>query len=128
MTPSTGVTSTLSPGPRRPDIELVPSGGQQAIKGVAQVRAWMEPDAFESQVIEPLDFDVVENKVLIHSRAKIRGAGSGIELESLSWAVWTLDEAGLIARIEVYLDHQKAEALEAVGLPPQGGENPDPRA
>ena len=103
-------------GTGHPDIEIVPAGGQQAIRGAARVRAWMEPNAFESQVIEPLDFRVFGNKVLVHARTKIRGAGSGIEAEFLFWAVWTFNEAGLITRVEIYLDHQEAEALEAVGL------------
>ena len=104
------------PKPLHPDIEVVRSGGQAPIKGAARVRAWMEPDAFESQVIEPLDLRVVGEKVLVRARSKIRGAGSGIEAEFLFWAVWTFDEAGVTARVEIYLDHQKAEALEAAGL------------
>jgi ketosteroid isomerase-like protein len=99
-----------------PDIEFVPPGGQQAIRGAARVRAWMEPDAFESQVVEPLDFRVAGNKVLVHARTKIRGAGSGIEADFLFWAVWTYDDAGLQTRVEIYLDREEAEALEAVGL------------
>jgi hypothetical protein len=37
-----------------PEIELVLAGDQQPLKGAAQFRAWMEPDAIESQVMEPL--------------------------------------------------------------------------
>jgi len=73
----------------------------------------MEPDGFESQVIEPLDFRVVGSKVLVRARTNIRGAASGIEA---FWAVWTFNEAGLTTRVAVYLDHQVAEALEAAGL------------
>ena len=76
----------------------------------------MEPDAFESQAIEPLDLRGVGDKVLVRARSKIRGAGSGIEAEFLFWAVWTFDETGVTTRVEIYLDHQKAEALEAAGL------------
>ena len=32
------------------------------------------------------------------------------------WQVLTLDEEGPTRRIEVYLDHEEAEALEAAGL------------
>jgi hypothetical protein len=39
-----------------------------------------------------------------------------IELEGHSWSVWTFDEAGLITRIEIYLDHEEDEAREAAGL------------
>jgi len=102
-----------------PEVEFVPPGGQQQIKGAARLRAWMEPDAFESQVIEPMDVRVVGNKVLYRARTHIKGAGSGIEADFLPWAVWTFDEAGLNTRIEVFLDHQEAEALEALGLSEQ---------
>ena len=99
-----------------PEAELVTTVGQQTLKGAPRVRAWMEPDAFESQVVEPLDFRVVANRVLVRVRSHIKGAGSGIEVEALGWMVWTYDEAGLATRLELYLGHQGAEALEAVGL------------
>jgi ketosteroid isomerase-like protein len=99
-----------------PDIELVPAGGQTALKGAEQFRAWMEPDAFESQIVEPLDFRDIGNKVLVRLRNHIKGAGSGMEAEFPSFGVWTIDEAGLTTRIEVYLGHQEADALEAAGL------------
>jgi hypothetical protein len=99
-----------------PEIELVPAGGQPSIRGVAAFRAWMEPDAFESQVVEPLEIRLNGNKVLIHQHSTIRGAGSGIEADFLTWSVWTLDEQGRTRRIEIYLDHEEAKALEAAGL------------
>jgi len=105
------------PKPLHPDIELIPAGDQPPIKGAARVRAWMEPDAFESQVIEPVDLRVVGDKVLVRARTKIRGAGSGIEAEFHIWAVWAFDENGVATRVEIYLEHQEAEALEAAGLP-----------
>jgi ketosteroid isomerase-like protein len=104
------------PKPLHPDIEVVPSGDQAPIKGAARVRAWMEPDAFESQVIEPLDLRPVGDKVLVRGHSKIRGAGSGIEAGFLFWAVWTFAGAGLTTRVEIFLDHQEAEALDAAGL------------
>jgi hypothetical protein len=99
-----------------PEIELVPAGGQPSIRGAARFRAWMEPDAFESQVVQVLDFRTAGNKILIRQRSKVRGAGSGIEAEFLTWSVWTLDEAGRTTRIEIYLDREEAEAREAAGL------------
>jgi ketosteroid isomerase-like protein len=104
------------PKPLHPEIEIVPAGNQPPIKGAARVRAWMEPDAFESQVVELLDLRGVGGKVLVRARSKIRGAGSGIEAEFDFWAVWTFDEAGLTTRVEIYLEHQEGEALEAAGL------------
>jgi len=99
-----------------PDFVLVPPGRQSPIKGADGVRAWMEPDAFESQVIEPLEFREAENKVVVRQRSKIRGSGSGIEIDVVTWGVWTFKEAGHAVRLEVYLDHEKAKALEAAGL------------
>jgi hypothetical protein len=34
----------------------------------------------------------------------------------MGWGVWTYDEAGLTTRLEIYLDHQRSEALAAAGL------------
>jgi ketosteroid isomerase-like protein len=99
-----------------PDVEYVPPGGQMPIRGIERFRAWMEPDAFESQVIEPRDFRVSGNKILVFQHTKIRGAGSGIEVELESWTVWTFDDAGLVTRVEVFLPGEQAEALEAAGL------------
>jgi ketosteroid isomerase-like protein len=99
-----------------PEIEFVPPGGQASLRGAVAVRAWMEPDAFEEQRIEPLDFRVEGNKVLVRQHAQARGAGSGINLDLEAWAVWTFDDDLLAARVESYLPHQESEALEAAGL------------
>ena len=56
-----------------PEIEFVPPGGQASLRGAEALRAWMEPDAFEEQRIEPLDFKVEGNKVLVPART---GSGS----------------------------------------------------
>ena len=104
-----------------PEIEFSPRGGQGTLRGTAALRTWMEPDAFEEQRIEPLEFRVHGDKVLVRQRAWVRGAGSGIELEVVSWAVWTLDGNGLVTRLETYLPQQEPEALEAAGLAEPGG-------
>ncbi len=99
-----------------PEIEFVPPGGQSSLRGADAVRAWMEPDAFDEQQIEPLEFSVQGNKVLVRQHAKARGAGSGIELDIENCVIWTLNDDGLATRIESFLPHQEAEALEAAGL------------
>jgi hypothetical protein len=99
-----------------PEIELFPAGRQPMIRGVGAIRAWMEPDAFESQVVEPLEFRFAGDKVLVRHHSKIRGAGSGIEADFVNWTVWTFNEAGVMTRLEIYLPNQEAEALEAAGL------------
>ena len=99
-----------------PNIEFVRTGGQSSIKGVAALREWMEPDAFEEQRAEPLDFRVKGDKVLVREHVTGRGAGSGIEFDVVTYAVYTLDDHGLVKEAQVFLPHEEAEALEAAGL------------
>ena len=99
-----------------PEIEFVSVGGQSSLSGADAVRAWMEPDAFEEQRIEPREFRIQGNKVLVRQHTRARGAGSGIELELDTWAVWTFDDDRRATRIEGFLSHQENEAIEAAGL------------
>ena len=99
-----------------PEIEFLPPGGQRSLKGAVAMRAWMEPDAFEEQRIEPLDFRVEGKKVLVLQRTQARGAGSGINLDLEIWTVFTFDDDLLVTRVESYLPHQESEVLEAAGL------------
>jgi hypothetical protein len=99
------------------DIELYPPGGQAPLRGIESFRRWLQPDAFEEQVIEPLEFiDAGEQKVLGRQHIRARGTTSRIELEITSWTVWTFDEDGLITRAEIYLPHEEERAREAAGL------------
>ena len=99
-----------------PEVEFFRPGGQAPLKGADALRAWMEPDALEDQRIEALEFRFNGNKVLVRQKTRARGVGSGIELDVDSWVVWTLDDDGFTTRMEVFLIHQKTEALEAAGL------------
>jgi ketosteroid isomerase-like protein len=99
-----------------PEVKFVPVGGQASLRGADAVRAWMEPDAFEEQRIEPLDFRVEGKKVLVRQHTEARGAGSGINLDVDLWAVFTFDDDLLVTRVESYLPHQESDALEAAGL------------
>jgi ketosteroid isomerase-like protein len=99
-----------------PDIEFFPPGNAAPYRGIENFRAWMEPDAFDRQVVEPLEFIDEGNKVLVKQHVKSRGAGSGIELEGRSWSVWTVNEDGLATRVEGFLEHDEAKAREAAGL------------
>jgi ketosteroid isomerase-like protein len=108
--------AALEVGGLHPEFEYVPPGGLAPVRGAESFRAWMEPDAFDSQVAEPLDFRIAGNRVLVLQRTRSRGAASGIEMEADSWGVWTLDEAGLVTRFETFFADQEAEALRAAGL------------
>jgi ketosteroid isomerase-like protein len=100
-----------------PDIVFVRPGGQSDVRGADALRAWMEPDAFESQVIELEEFEVAGNRVLVRQHATARGAGSGIEMEIESWTLWTFDQDGKATRAEFFLSHQEDEARRALNAP-----------
>jgi ketosteroid isomerase-like protein len=99
-----------------PDFEFVPPVGAPH-RGVEQFRAWMEPDAFDAQTVEPLEFTIKGDKVLVRQRVRARGAGSGIELEAYSWGVWTVGPDGRAVRLQGFLENEEAEARKAAGLP-----------
>ena len=102
-----------------PDVEFFLPGGQSPLRGADALRAWMEPDAMLDQRIEPLEFRINGNRVLVRQHTTARGAGSGIELDLDNWAVWTMSGDGLARRLQSFLAHEEAEALEAAGLPRQ---------
>jgi ketosteroid isomerase-like protein len=93
-----------------PDVVFISPTGLTELRGAEAFRAFMEPDAFESQVSEPGDVEIVGNKALIHQYTRARGAGSGIEMEVETWAVWSFDEDGRVTRMETYLQHEEKEA------------------
>jgi hypothetical protein len=99
------------------DIVFVPPGDQPPYRGAESLRRWMEPDAFQEQVVKAFEPVVVtDKKILGRQLVMARGAASGIELDVISWSVWTFDEDGLITRIELYLEHEEDKAREAAGL------------
>ena len=99
-----------------PEIELVRPVSQSPLRGTDALREWMKPDAIEEHRVEPREFRIKNNKVLVRQHHQGRGAGSGIEVEIDTWVVWTLNEDGLVTRIEAFLIDQESEALEAAGL------------
>jgi ketosteroid isomerase-like protein len=99
------------------DIVFVPPGDQAPYRGAESLRRWMEPDAFQEQVVKTFETVVVTDRTILgRQHVAARGTASGIELDVISWSVWTFDEEGLITRIELYLDHEEDKAREAAGL------------
>jgi ketosteroid isomerase-like protein len=76
--------------------------------------------------IEPLEIRSNGDRVFVWVRFTGHGADSGVAMEMELAHVLTLDEDGKTRRLEEYFDRH--EALKAVGLSEQGGENPEPRA
>jgi ketosteroid isomerase-like protein len=101
-----------------PDVVMVSlSPGRTETHGAEALRAWMEPDAFESQTSEPREIEIKGNRALIRQQTKARGSGSGLEMEIGSWAVWTFDDDGRVTRIENFLVHEEDEARQAFESP-----------
>jgi ketosteroid isomerase-like protein len=99
------------------DIVFVPPGDQAPYRGAESLRRWMEPDAFEEQVVKAFDTVVVTDTMILGRQLVMaRGTASGIEMDVVTWSVWTFDEDGLITRIELYLAHEEDRAREAAGL------------
>jgi ketosteroid isomerase-like protein len=97
-----------------PDIVLVRPGALPELRGAETVRAWMEPDAFESQQIELVGWEASGSRVLTRQRLKARGAGSGIEIEIESLTVWTFNGDGKVARVESFTPDEQEAARRAL--------------
>jgi ketosteroid isomerase-like protein len=78
----------------RPDIEYVRAGAMSRLKGVAAMREWMKPDAFEEQRSEPLEFRVNGDKAAglseqAMSRENVQVVRQICEaFDNRDWEVW----------------------------------------
>ena len=99
-----------------PDFEYVPAGGLASIRGIERFRTWMEPDAFDVQTVEPLGIEMNGDRALVRQHTQVRGAASGIEVETYTWGVWTIDDDGMAIRLEIFQDDDEADARRAAGL------------
>jgi ketosteroid isomerase-like protein len=101
-----------------PDVVLVPPGGQPSYRGAESLRGWMEPDAFQMQVVNTFEPIVVRERTIFGKQhVTAQGRASGIKLDVVSWSVWSFDEDRRITRIEIFLDREEDEARVAAGLP-----------
>ena len=67
-----------------PDVVFFPPGDQPPYRGAESLRRWMEPDAFQEQVVKTFEPVVVtDTTVLGRQLVMARGAASGIERDSL---------------------------------------------
>jgi ketosteroid isomerase-like protein len=91
-------------------------GPQRGVyRGRAGVEEWIAAisEAFESFEILPLEYVGVEDRIVIPTRVKGRGRGSGVVVDAEGATLWEL-ERGKVARLTLYGTRQ--EALEAAGL------------
>jgi ketosteroid isomerase-like protein len=63
------------------DIVFVPPGDQAPHRGAESLRRWMEPDAFQGQVVKPLETVVVTDRTILgrqHITARGRASGDRV--------------------------------------------------
>jgi ketosteroid isomerase-like protein len=84
-------------------------------RGRAGVEAWIAEitEAFESFEIDPLEYVAAGDRIVVPSRVKGRGRGSGVVVDAEGATVWEL-ERGKVVKLTLYGTRQ--EALKAAGL------------
>src|SRR5687768_16048501 len=85
-------------------------------RGRAQIRAFLDSfvEAFDLLRWDPEEFiEVDESRLIVVNHVRMRGRGSGVEVEGMGAQLWTFHE-GEPQSFKLY--QSKAEALEAAGL------------
>jgi ketosteroid isomerase-like protein len=95
------------------DVEIQRVGGLATVHGKEAIRDWLAPDAIGYQHGEPTAFRRIGEQILVRCDWEIRGRGSGIEVETGVFLLFTVRD-GRITRVAVHL--HEAEALKAAGL------------
>jgi ketosteroid isomerase-like protein len=98
-----------------PDFRWVPGANSPSptpLESRELFRKMLEPDTFEQQRVEVEDVIVRGNRALVEARFRIRGRGSGIEMENTFFHLWTFD-GELAASCALYVTRDEAlTALE----------------
>ena len=80
----------------------------EVVHGRHAFREYLEPDVFASMQSEVIEIRETEGKVLVASRTTAVGAGSGVEMTTMSWQVWEHDSQQ-VHRVTLYNDRAEAE-------------------
>jgi ketosteroid isomerase-like protein len=94
------------------DHDILDAGEYRGLEGMLPWQADWD-SSWESWRWEAEDFIDVGDRVVVVLRLYAKGRHSGVDVERLDGAVWTL-RAGKAVRLDYY--GSKAEALKAVGL------------
>ena len=94
------------------DVEIVGLLVGKSLRGKAEVRSWLVPEAIDQRG-EPIEFRDVGGRVLVTCDWHIHGRGSGVDVDTRLYMLFTM-RAGKVARLETFAEEQ--EALEAAGL------------
>ena len=106
------VFAALDPEIEVHDHDLPDSGNYRGLEGVRQWQAdWAGP--WEDWGWEPVEFIEAGERVIAVLRVHAKGRHSGIDVEQLNAAVWTLRD-GKCVRLDYY--DSRDQALQAAGL------------
>jgi ketosteroid isomerase-like protein len=94
------------------DVEIVGLLVAKSLRGKAEARSWLMPEAIDQRG-EPIEFRDVGGRVLVTCDWHIHGRGSGVDVDTRLYILFTM-RAGKVARLEAFGEEQ--EALEAAGL------------
>jgi ketosteroid isomerase-like protein len=101
-----------------PDVEFLPANIAAVqgtpIRGPEEMKRYRSSmaEVWESFVIQPEDFRVVGEQILMRGRHVARGRGSGLELDqTVAGVFWFRD--GRISRVRSFLDLEQAEKAAA---------------
>ena len=95
------------------DLVIVRPGGQSPVEGKQAFRAFLEPDAFEMQTMEPLEFVENGDHIFVRVHSRLRGAGSGVEWAQDVFHVFTFRDG---AASRLFATQDEHEARREAGL------------
>jgi ketosteroid isomerase-like protein len=96
------------------DVLIERTGNLEPLRGWEAFRAMQEPDAFEWQTMEPLEWSVNGNLALLHVRIRSKGAMSGLILEQEGWMVWRVADH-VVVHIQAFTEEQPARNAAGLG-------------
>jgi ketosteroid isomerase-like protein len=84
------------------------------IRGRAALREHLEPDVFAAGRLDVVEMVEGDGVILVHGVFHATGAGSGIEIDTQTYAVYRVTPEGLAWRIENW--RERADAERSSGL------------
>jgi hypothetical protein len=108
-------TGGIDPSQFAPDAELDASTrvfDAAVYRGHEEIGSYFDSlrEIWESQVLEPISFEVVDDKVVVAVSLTTIGKGSGVETSAQAGHVWTV-KSDKVVRLQIFQSHD--EALEA---------------
>ncbi len=85
-----------------------------AVRGPQAIIERLRPDIFASQRGDIQRIEVNGEQVFIEMRFHAVGSGSGVEVVTNAWQVWTFEQ-GLAVRVQNFLDREQARAAAGLG-------------